>query len=178
MSKIAKKPIAIPEKVDVTVGNFSFSVKGPLGTLERMYKPAAVGLVVNGREVSLKALSQSAESRALVGTYAAHLRNMLAGVVKPFEKKLIIEGIGFKADAKGDTLHLALGFSHPITIKIPAGLTIKTEKGAISISGANKELVGEFAARIRSLKKPEPYKGKGIHYDNEVIRRKQGKRAT
>jgi len=114
----------------------------------------------------------------MLGTYAAHLKNMIRGVVAPFEKKLIIEGIGFKAEVKGGELVLALGFTHPVKIKIPDGLKVSSEKGAISVSGSDKEAVGQFAAAVRALKKPEPYKGKGIRYDGEVIRRKQGKKTV
>ena len=103
---------------------------------------------------------------------------MIEGVTTPFSKKLVIEGIGFKAEVQGTNLNLNLGFSHPIIKAIPAGLTVVHEKGTLTITGINKDDVGEFAAKIRSLKKPEPYKGKGIRYDNEVVRRKQGKKSV
>jgi large subunit ribosomal protein L6 len=103
---------------------------------------------------------------------------MVKGVTTPFEKKLILEGIGFKSEVKGDNLVLALGFSHPVDVLIPKTLTVKAEKNIISISGADKEEVGQFAANLRSLKKPEPYKGKGMRYDTEKIKRKQGKKSA
>ncbi|MEK7068361.1 MAG: 50S ribosomal protein L6, partial [Patescibacteria group bacterium] len=118
------------------------------------------------------------EARALVGTYASHIRNMLQGVTAGFTKKLLVEGVGFKWDVQGKTVNLALGFSHPVKVAIPEGLTVTADKGALTIVGFDKELVGQFAANIRALKKPEPYKGKGIRYEGEVIRRKQGKKAA
>ena len=114
----------------------------------------------------------------LIGTTVAHMQNMIKGSQEAFSKKLIIEGIGFKADIKGKDIVLSLGFSHQIKVPIPENLKIISEKGVISISGADIEAVGAFAARIRALKKPEPYKGKGIRYENEVVRRKQGKKTT
>ena len=104
--------------------------------------------------------------------------NMIDGVNKPFERKLIIEGIGFKGEVKGEEIVFALGFSHPVKIKIPKGLKVVSEKGALTVSGPDKDLVGQFAATLRALKKPEPYKGKGIRYSDEVIRRKQGKKTV
>ena len=118
------------------------------------------------------------EDYMLTGTYASHIKNMIKGVTVGFQKKLIVEGIGFKSDVKGAKLDLALGFSHPISIEIPAGLKVTAEKNIITISGVSNEMVGGFASKIRALKKPEPYKGKGIRYDGEVIRRKQGKKAA
>jgi large subunit ribosomal protein L6 len=103
---------------------------------------------------------------------------MLKGVHTPYQKKLIVEGIGFKSDVKGSDLNLALGFSHPVKVSIPAGLKVTAEKNVITVSGIDCELVGSFAAKVRALKKPEPYKGKGIRYENEVIRRKQGKKSV
>jgi large subunit ribosomal protein L6 len=114
----------------------------------------------------------------LWGTYASHVKNMIKGVTAGFQKKLIVEGIGFKSDVKGAKLDLSLGFSHPISIEIPKDLKVTAEKNVITITGVSNEQVGGFASKIRALKKPEPYKGKGIRYDNEVIRRKQGKKAA
>ena len=109
---------------------------------------------------------------------AAHIKNMIKGVETPYTKKLLVEGVGFKWELKGDIVNLSLGFSHPITMKVPAGLTVKTDKGVMDITGIDKELVGLFANQVRSKKKPEPYKGKGIRYSTEVIRRKQGKKSA
>ena len=122
--------------------------------------------------------SEAPETPILLGTYYSHIKNMIAGVNKPYEKKLIVEGIGFKADVKGKDLVLALGFSHTITMPIPADLKVVSEKNNLTISGIDCEKVGQFAAEIRSKKKPEPYLGKGVRYADEVIRRKQGKKAA
>jgi large subunit ribosomal protein L6 len=175
MSRVAKKPIIIPEKTEVKVDAGVVSVKGPLGEMTRAFKPGIDFKVENGTVlVTLK----RPEDYMLVGTYASHLKNMIKGVTAGFQKKLIVEGIGFKSDVKGAKLDLSLGFSHPISLEIPKDLKVTAEKNIITISGVSNEKVGEFAAQIRTLKKPEPYKGKGIRYDGEVIRRKQGKKAA
>ncbi len=175
MSRVAKKPIVIPEKTTVAVDKGTVTVKGPLGEMARTFKPGIDFKVENGTVmVTLK----RPEDYMLVGTYASHLKNMIKGVTAGFTKKLIIEGIGFKSDVKGTKIDLALGFSHPISLPIPAGLKVTAEKNIVTISGVSNEAVGEFASKIRTLKKPEPYKGKGIRYEGEVIRRKQGKKAA
>jgi large subunit ribosomal protein L6 len=177
MSRLAKRPIQIPAKTEVTASATDVVVKGPKGTLtkpiHRLIKVevSAEGVVVTPKTVNL-------ETRAMLGTTAAHIRNMVAGVNAGFTKKLLIEGVGYKWDVQGKTLNLALGFSHPVKVTIPEGLTVVVEKGALSVSGFDREAVGQFAANIRALKKPEPYKGKGIRYEGEVIRRKQGKKAA
>ena len=177
MSRIAKKPIIIPAKTEVTFGAGVITVKGPLGTLTKNFR-SSVNVAIVGNEITLTEVKGAPDASVLVGTYASHIRNMIAGVSKPYEKKLIIEGIGFKADVKGKDLALALGFSHPINLPIPADLKVATEKNTIVISGINCESVGQFAAKIRSLKKPEPYLGKGVRYSDEVVRRKQGKKTA
>ncbi|HEY0907867.1 MAG TPA: 50S ribosomal protein L6 [Candidatus Paceibacterota bacterium] len=175
MSRVAKKPIVIPEKTTVSYDNGTVTVKGPMGEMVRAFKQGVDFKIENGAVVvSLK----RPEDYMLVGTYASHLKNMIKGVTAGFTKKLIIEGIGFKSDVKGTKLDLALGFSHPISLPIPAGLKVTAEKNVVTISGVSNEAVGEFASKIRALKKPEPYKGKGIRYEGEVIRRKQGKKAA
>ncbi len=177
MSRLAKRPIAIPAKTEVTISGDSFAVKGPKGTLQKpMHRLIKIELVPEGVQVSTKA--DSIEARANVGTYASHMRNMIEGVTTGFTKKLLIEGVGYKWDVAGKTLNLSLGFSHPVKMSIPEGLTVTVDKAALNISGFDKELVGQFAANIRAHKEPEPYKGKGIRYDGEVIRRKQGKKAA
>lgn len=177
MSRIAKKPIAIPEKTDVTYANGTLTVKGPLGELKKEFRPE-IEVKIENKEVTLTPARQSLDILALWGTYAAHLKNMLSGVNTPFVKKLVVEGIGFKSDVKGAELVMALGFSHPVKIAIPAGLKVTAEKNVITVSGIDCELVGQFAAKVRAMKKPEPYKGKGIRYEDEVIRRKQGKKSV
>ena len=177
MSRIGKKVIDLPEKTEIKVSDGSVSVKGPLGELTRPLHPM-IEVKVNGSAVTLNPTKITLESRALWGTYASHITNMISGVNKAFEKKLILEGIGFKSEVKGDKIVMALGFSHPVNVEIPKGLKVTAEKNLISISGSDKEMVGQFAARLRLLKKPEPYKGKGMRYVDEVIRRKQGKKSV
>ena len=177
MSKLAKKPIVLPAKTELSVVDGLLRVKGPKGELSRpMHRLVSVEVGPEGALVAMK--GKSLEARALVGTYASHVRNMIKGVTEGYTKKLLVEGVGYKWDVAGKTLNLALGFSHPVKVAIPAGLEVKAEKSALTISGIDKEIVGQFAANIRALKKPEPYKGKGIRYEGEVIRRKQGKKAA
>ncbi len=177
MSRLAKRPIELPQKTEVTVTSGIISVKGPKGTLTR---PAhrLIGIEISPESIQVVPKAETLEARAALGTYASHMRNMLKGVTEGFQKKLLIEGVGYKWDVQGKTLNLALGFSHPVKVAIPEGLTVTAEKGTLTIAGSDKEQVGQFAADIRAMKKPEPYKGKGIRYDDEVIRRKQGKKAA
>lgn len=177
MSRIGKQPITIPEKTDITVEGTTVTVKGPLGTLSRTFTPN-VAIVKDGDTVVTKPANNTRLAQALWGTYASHIRNMVAGVTTAYEKKLVVEGVGYKVDVQGSKLMLTVGFSHPVTVEIPEGLTVTNEKNTITISGIDKELVGHFAAKVRMIKKPEPYKGKGIRYDDEVVRRKQGKKAA
>ena len=175
MSRIGKKIITLPEKTEINISGSSVSVKGPLGVLTRPLHPI-IEVKISGNEVSVNPKKMTLESRALWGTYASHLTNMISGVNKPFEKKLILEGIGFKSEVKDDKILLALGFSHPVVVLIPGGLKVTAEKNVITISGSDKEEVSQLASKLRSLKKPEPYKGKGMRYSDEVIKRKQGKK--
>ena len=177
MSRLAKKPIIIPEKTTVTIDGVSVHVKGPLGELSRTFTDA-VAITKEGSEMHVTLVSTNRDHKPMLGTVVAHIKNMVAGVNKTYDKRLLIEGVGFKADAKGTDLHLALGFSHPVVLPIPTGLKVTAEKGAINISGIDKELVGAFSAKVRSWKVPEPYKGKGIRYSDEIIRRKQGKKSA
>ena len=177
MSRIAKKPIAIPEKTEVTYSGGTLTVKGPLGELKKQFRPD-IEVKIENNEVTLIPVRNSLDVLALWGTYASHLRNMLAGVNTAYQKKLIVEGIGFKSEVKGNELHLALGFSHPVMVQIPANLKVTAEKNVITVIGIDCESVGQFVAKVRSLKKPEPYKGKGIRYEDEVVRRKQGKKSV
>jgi large subunit ribosomal protein L6 len=177
MSRLAKRPIVVPAKTEVKTSGSEVTVKGPKGTLTRAtHRLIAVEIGAEGVQVSPK--SESLEARAALGTTAAHIRNMITGVNSGFTKKLLVEGVGYKWDVQGKMLNLALGFSHPVKMPIPEGLTVTVDKGALTVTGFDKELVGQFAADIRAQKKPEPYKGKGIRYDGEVIRRKQGKKAA
>jgi large subunit ribosomal protein L6 len=177
MSRLAKNPIEILAGVTVAVSGDTVTVTGPKGTLTKTFRPEILVEVV-GNTIVLTKKGENVFIRSLWGTVGSHLRNMMEGVTKGFEKKLILEGVGFKSAVVGTLLDLALGFSHPVKIEIPEGLTITAEKNIISISGIDKEQVGQFSAYVRSLKKPEPYKGKGFRYDTEVIRRKQGKKSA
>ncbi|MDO8729354.1 MAG: 50S ribosomal protein L6 [bacterium] len=175
MSRIGKKIIILPVNTEIKVSDGNVLVKGPLGELSRPLHPI-IEVKVSGNEVSIHPKKMTLASRALWGTYASHITNMISGVNKLFEKKLILEGIGFKSEVKGENINLALGFSHPVIVSIPKDLKVTAEKNVINISGPDKEDVGQFASQLRSLKKPEPYKGKGMRYSDEIIRRKQGKK--
>ena len=177
MSRLAKKPIAIPEGVDVTLGQAAMTVKGPAGVLTRML-PSVISVVQKDRTLEVTPRNAALTTRMLLGTTVAHLRNMIKGSQSPFVKKLIIEGVGFKAEVKGKELVCSLGFSHQVKVPIPDDLKVTSEKGVITVAGTDIEAVGAFAAGLRAQKKPEPYKGKGIRYETEVIRRKQGKKTT
>lgn len=177
MSRVGKQQLAIPANTEVTLVNGFCTVKGPLGTLTKTFLPT-VAITIENNIVTFAPVAMDPFSRALWGTYASHVKNMIAGVNAPYSKKLILEGVGFKSEVKGKELHLALGFSHPVVVPIPEGLTVTAEKNNVSVSGINKEQVGQFTAAVRALKKPEPYKGKGFRYDTEVIRRKTGKKTA
>jgi len=178
MSRIGKQTIIIPEKTEVIKSDGVIAVKGPLGELSRDFNKGDISIAIDSNEITLKPTVESKFANALWGTYASHLKNMVDGVNKPFEKKLIVEGVGFKVELSNEDLVLSLGFSHKINVKIPKDLNVTVEKNIITVSGINKELVGQFTASIRALKKPEPYKGKGIRYENEIVRRKQGKKSV
>ncbi len=152
-------------------------MKGPKGELKRNLVPE-IDFDIGEKEVTAKIILKTKRSQALWGLYRALLQGMVEGVTKGFEKKLEIEGIGYKAVLDGGNLVFSLGFSHPVRFGAPSGIQFKVEKNVITVSGIDKELVGEIASRIRRLKPPEPYKGKGIHYQGEYIRRKTGKKAT
>lgn len=177
MSRIGKRIITIPEKVEISKTGDVFTVKGPLGELSRAFKPIIEIRIENG-EITLTPTRNDVDTRALWGTYGSHIANMIEGVTKGFEKKLSIEGVGYKVNVKGDVMVLDIGLSHSVEVPIPAGIKAVSEKNNFAFSGINKELVGEFSAKIRSYKKTEPYKGKGIRYVGEFIRRKQGKKST
>jgi large subunit ribosomal protein L6 len=177
MSRIGEKPILIPTGVEIKKDRNTVSVKGPLGELKREFL-SDIGIEIGKDKVVLTKKKSSPFLNALWGTYASHIRNMIKGVTEGFKKQLVIEGVGYKADLSGNDLVLSLGFSHPLKISAPEGLKISVEKNSIIVSGIDKESVGQMAAKIRSFKKPEPYKGKGIRYENEVVRRKVGKKAA
>lgn len=177
MSRIGKQEILIPKGVTVTQDGNVITVSGPKGKNSKIFRDDILIVIANGTIV-LNVKRNDKFSKSLWGTYVSHLKNMIKGVETPYQKKLILEGVGFKSEVKGKEFNFALGFSHPVVVSIPEGITATAEKNNITISGVDKELVGSFTAAIRALKKPEPYKGKGMRYENEVIRRKQGKKTV
>lgn len=177
MSRIGKKLITLPSDVEMTISGAHISVKGPKGALQLDLHPH-VAIIKDGQNVTLTVKNETDVSdRALWGLFGALITNMLVGVTKGFEKKLEINGVGYKVALQGNALKFDLGFSHPIVFSIPSGISATVEKNLITVSGIDKQLVGETAARIRRLRPPEPYKGKGIKYLEETIRRKAGKAA-
>ncbi len=177
MSRIGRKPISLPEGVTLDAKEDNFvMVKGPLGELkvdlprgiEMKKENGLVKLIIKGPDKNLK---------ALYGTTRALLANAIAGTTAGFEKRLELKGVGFRAEAEGDTLHLSLGFSHKVDLKAPEGINFSVEKNVVKISGIDKQKVGEVAAKIRKIRPPEPYKGKGVRYLGEVIVLKPGKAA-
>jgi len=177
MSRIGKKEITIPAGTDVSVASHEITVKGKGGTLTRALHPA-ITIAVSEGAVSVNPANSSRLAKALWGTYASHVRNMIQGVNTPYMKRLQVEGIGYRAELSGKQLKLSVGYSHPVLVAIPEGLTVAVEKNIITVSGADKDSLGQFAASVRAVKKPEPYKGKGIRYEGEKVRQKQGKKAA
>jgi len=176
MSRLAKKPIPVG-KADVKMAGGVLTVKGPRGTLTKRVHPL-IDIAVDEQGVLVTSKDTSRLAKALTGTFASHVKNMAQGVETPYVIKLILEGVGYRIEVKGKNVVLTVGFSHPVAMAIPEDVSAKVEKNVITLESANKESVGQFAANIRRIKPPEPYLGKGIHYEGEVIRRKQGKRAV
>lgn len=175
MSRIAKKPIRIPSGVEVKINEDLLIVTGAKGTLEQKFLPS-VDFVVRKDDVEVNRKSETKEAKALHGLYAKLLMNMIEGVSSGFRKGLTINGVGYRAELKGKSLFLNLGYSTQIEYVIPQGISIKVEGNTkLEVSGIDKVKVGQTAAEIRSLRLPEPYKGKGIRYEDEIIRRKVGK---
>ena len=175
MSRIGRKPVIVPKGVTLALNGHTLSVKGPKGELSRTFHPEMT-LAVQGEQVLVTRPSDEAKHRALHGLTRSLVQNMVDGVAKGFIKTLEIQGVGYKAEPKPFGLQLALGFSHPVQYKAPAGIKFTVDNNTIvKIEGADKEMVGQVAAEIRSLRKPEPYKGKGVRYQGEQVRRKAGK---
>ena len=176
MSRIAKYPVALPKGVEVTLAAGSISVKGPLGSIARAADPN-VEVKKDGEQVLFKALGNSNHANAMSGTMRALVANMVLGVTKGFEKRLALVGVGFRAQAQGDKLNLSLGFSHPVVHQMPKGVKVATPtQTEIVITGIDKQLVGQVAAEVRAQRAPEPYKGKGVRYANEVVVLKETKK--
>lgn len=178
MSRIGKKPIIIPPGVTVNVVGAYVSVKGQRGELSLLIHSDMKIDIKEGVVVVSPRSGGSKKAPAIWGLTRTLIANMILGVTSGFEKVLEFEGIGYRVALEGSTLVMQLGFSHPVRFEAPKGIAFTVQKNSIAITGINKELVGEVAARIRALKRPEPYKGKGIHYRGEVIRRKSGKKAV
>lgn len=177
MSKIGKQPIQIPEGVSVEISGQSVKITGPKGSLER-HLARGVKAEVKDKELLISVGSSSKSARSLHGTSRAILNNDVIGVTKGWSKQLELVGTGFRADVAGQTLNLIVGYSHPVKVEAPAGISFKVEKMIITVEGTDREMVGQVAANVRGVRPPEPYKGKGIKYTDEVIRRKVGKAAA
>jgi large subunit ribosomal protein L6 len=175
MSRVAKKPIALPKGVELTQDAVNLTVKGPKGSLTQA-KPAGVAVAVEGGEVRVQAAND--DLIAMAGTLRALLANMVAGVSEGYTRKLELVGVGYRASVAGRDLNLSLGFSHPVVFSAPEGITIETpSQTEILIKGADKQVVGQVAAKIRAFRPPEPYKGKGVRYSGEKIVMKEAKKA-
>ena len=170
MSRLARNPINIPEDIKVSLNNNIISFEGKLG---KSSSTLPEGIIV---DLKNNYLHFTGENKALLGTVYANIKNEIIGNTEGFEKKLELVGTGYKANVSGKTLVLSLGYSHDINFKIPEGITIKVEKNIVAVSGTSKQLVGQVAAEIKSFRKPEPYKGKGVRYEGEKIYRKEGKK--
>ena len=169
MSRVARMPVAIPSGVEVQLDDASISVKGALGTLSLRINPL-VRLVREGNELFSRAVNDSKESGAMSGTFRMLVANMIHGVSKGWEKKLNLVGVGYRAQAQGSSLNLSLGFSHPVVYQLPAGIKAETPtQTEILIKGADRQRVGQVAAEVRAYRPPEPYKGKGVRYADEVV---------
>lgn len=177
MSRIGKKPILIKEKTEITISDSSVKVKGPLGELSMDYLPV-IEIKKEENQIVLVPKKNDIKTNALWGTYSSLISNMIQGVTEGYKKTLIIEGVGYRAEIKNNKIVLKVGFSHEVEIDIPNDLKVEIEKEKIIISGIEKQKVGQLAAVIRKIKKPEPYKGKGIRYEDEIIRRKEGKKTA
>ena len=176
MSRIAKYPVPVPKGVEVNLAGGSIAVKGPLGAIARPADPN-VGVEKEGENIVFKALGNSNHANAMSGTMRALVAGMVTGVTKGFEKRLALVGVGFRAQAQGDKLSLALGYSHPVVHQMPKGIKVATPiQTEIVISGVDKQLVAQVAAEVRAYRPPEPYKGKGVRYRDEVIVLKETKK--
>lgn len=175
MSRIGKKPVTIPSGVTPELKGSTFQVKGPKGNLQIEIHPK-VKVSINGNEVLVDVdKKEDKKEKALWGLTRALIQNLVTGVTEGYGKKLEVNGVGFKVATQGKKLVMSLGFSHPVEVEVPGDIEVVVDKNVITITGADKQKVGQFAANVRKLKEPEPYKGKGIKYDDEVIIRKAGK---
>lgn len=176
MSRIGIQPVEIPEKVNVEVDGKKVKVKGPQGNLEKEL-PREVSVKVEDGEVLVERKNDTKRAKSMHGTARAHIANMVKGVTEGWSKKLELVGTGYRAEVRGNKLVLTIGYSHPVEIEGPEGISFKVEKNVVTVEGPDKDLVGLIASKIRAVRPPEPYKGKGIKYIDEVVRRKPGKAA-
>jgi large subunit ribosomal protein L6 len=177
MSRIGNRVLTIPENVNVTLENDTITVKGPKGSLDFPISKSVI-VKIEGNTITVETTDED-DSNVMQGTTNAIIKNMIEGVSKGFEKGLEIIGVGYRFQVQGNVLTVNAGYSHPVKMTAPEGLTVEAVSNTeIVVKGINKELVGEFAANIRKVRKPEPYKGKGIRYKGEVVRRKEGKKAA
>ena len=177
MSRIGKKPVVIPAGVEATLSGNMITVKGPKGTLLFAHHHD-VAVKKAESEMTVEVVGTSKKAAGIWGTTVILLSNMIEGVTKGFEKKLELNGVGYRMAVQGNKLNMALGFSHPVNVDVPEGLEAKVEGNVLTVSGIDKQKVGQFAAIVRKLKPVEPYKGKGFRYVGEIVRRKEGKKAT
>jgi large subunit ribosomal protein L6 len=176
MSRVGKNPVLVPSGIEVALAGSEISIKGPLGTLKQALS-GDVHVLREGDKLLCKAQNDSMQANAMSGTVRALLANMVRGVSKGFERKLILVGVGYRAQAAGDTLNLTLGYSHPVAYKMPPGVKVETPtQTEIVLKGASKQQVGQVAAEIRAFRQPEPYKGKGVRYSDEVVILKETKK--
>ncbi len=177
MSRLARQPITLPLGTKATFAEGTLSIVGPRGAVARKISDL-VELAIEDSLIKVLPREGVGETHVYTGTFASHIRNMIKGVTDGFSKKLLIEGIGYRATLSGENLELSVGLSHPVRLLVPEGVMVTVEKNVVTVSGNDKERVGKFTALIREVKPPEPYKGKGIRYEGEVVRRKQGKKSV
>ena len=174
MSRIGRKVLPLPKGVTLSQKTGSISVKGPKGELSKPL-PEGISIKTEADKIQVLRADDSRQNRAKHGLIRAHLANMVKGVTEGWNRELEINGVGYRAEVAGDTINMALGYSHPIAFKLPKGVTAKVDKNRVTLSSADRDLVGQTAAKVRELRPPEPYKGKGVKYVEEVIKRKVGK---
>jgi large subunit ribosomal protein L6 len=177
MSRIGRQPVVLPKGVSLAQKPGQFSVKGPKGELSKPM-PTGVTIKVEGDKLVVSRADDARENRAKHGLVRAHLANMVKGVTEGWKRELEINGVGYRAEVTGDSLTFALGYSHPIVFKLPKSVTAKVEKNRLTLVSPDKDALGQVSAKIRELRPPEPYKGKGVKYVEEIIKRKVGKAAA
>jgi len=177
MSRIGRKPIAIPKGVSLVQKSGLFGVKGPKGELSKPM-PSGITIKVDGDKIIITRADDSGPNRARHGLVRAHLANMVKGVTEGWKRELEINGVGYRAEVSGDSISFALGYSHPIVFKLPKSITAKVEKNRLTLLSSDKDELGQISAKIRELRPPEPYKGKGVKYVEETIKKKVGKAAA